>query len=35
MGKENEANFLEQIGEYQYGFSDPDKSVFQTGQRSE
>lgn len=31
MGKDNqEVNFLEDLGEYQYGFSDPDTSVFKT-----
>jgi Fe-S cluster assembly protein SufB len=31
MGKDNqEVNFLEELGDYQYGFSDPDTSVFKT-----
>jgi len=30
MGKDEQTNFLEQITDYQYGFSDPDVSVFKT-----
>ena len=30
MGTKTETEFLDKLGEYQYGFSDPDKSVFKS-----
>lgn len=30
MGKDNQAELLDTLGQYQYGFSDPDVSVFRT-----